>query len=127
MDDDDSPTAADEGRFIPETELQEWFDGMKQKYPQIYLPDETLYGIFDSSHTMGQKLMTYFDEDPTKPMKCEIRGLKWTPDISMYKNKCPMYVVRMGGELSYIPFTSAHEATGWWRGWDTSPPEGWYD
>ena len=121
------PTPSDAGRFISPEELQEWFDGMKQKYPQVYQADDTLYGPFDSIHSMGQKLMTYFDEDATKPMKCEVRGLKFTNDMMMYKNKCPMYVIRMGGALSYIPFTSAHEKSGWWKGWDVPPPSGWYD
>eukprot|EP00980_Cylindrotheca_fusiformis_P031045 scaffold25739_cov113-Cylindrotheca_fusiformis.AAC.1 len=127
QDDSDEASPADVGKFIPESELQAWFEGMKTKYPQVYQPDEKLYGCFDSMHPIDQKLMSYFDEDPNKKMTCQVKGLKWTKDTIMYQNKCPMYVISINGELSFIPFTSAHETSGWWKGWDVPPPAGWYD
>ena len=129
MDDDQDPTSADEGKFIPISELQEWFDEMKKKWPQVYLPSDTLFGIYTEQHGLGQKLMTYFDEDPNKPMRCEVLGSKWVHE-HMYPGMTPMnafgkesmYVVRINGEISQIAWSSAHEESGWKRGWNVPPP-----
>ena len=39
-----APTPADIGKFIPESELLEWHESMKQRYPQVFPADDKLYG-----------------------------------------------------------------------------------
>jgi hypothetical protein len=128
--DDDEPKPSDEGKFLLETELQAWFNLMQQAYPEVYKADQTLFGpTYQEQHGLGQKLMTYFDEDPNKPIKCEVRGSRMVKErLGRGITQSPMYIVKMGsGELSQIPWTSAHEEGGWWRGWDTPPPTStWY-
>ena len=40
QDEVESPTAADDGVFIPQKELVTWWKGLQKKYPGVYPPDE---------------------------------------------------------------------------------------
>jgi len=108
---DEGPTAADVGRFIPNSELLKWHQEMQLQFPQIFTPDDKLFGIHDDQHAMGTKLLTYFDDDPNKPMRCIVKGSRWNQEFDGYKE--PVYVILIGGELSQIALTSAHEDGGW--------------
>jgi hypothetical protein len=87
---------------------------MQDKYPQVFKKDEPLFGNDGGQHNLGQKLMTCFDDDPNRPMKCEVRGSKW---IREFDGMNPVFVVKVGNELAQIPLVSAHEESGWKKGW----------
>ena len=108
--DPNEPTEADVGRFIPSSQLLSWHAVQKQRYPQVYPPDDKLFGDREKQYSFGSKLLTYFDDDVNKPMRCEVVGSKWNGE---YGIKEPMYVVMMNNELSLIPLTSGHEEGGW--------------
>eukprot|EP00979_Chaetoceros_neogracilis_P006454 scaffold1311_cov195-Chaetoceros_neogracile.AAC.1 len=106
----DEPTEADVGRFIPTSQLVQWHTTMKLKFPDIYTADDKLFGIQKKMHGLGTKLKTFFDDDPDKPMNCEVVGSRWQVEFG---DRQPMYVVLMGHELTQIAFSSAHEEGGW--------------
>eukprot|EP00592_Proboscia_alata_P015158 CAMPEP_0194394740 /NCGR_PEP_ID=MMETSP0174-20130528/124026_1 /TAXON_ID=216777 /ORGANISM="Proboscia alata, Strain PI-D3" /LENGTH=615 /DNA_ID=CAMNT_0039190579 /DNA_START=9 /DNA_END=1856 /DNA_ORIENTATION=+ len=106
-------TEANVGRFIPKIQLLKWHKQMQQRYPQVYPPDDQLFGAKGGNqHTSGTTLKTFFDDDPNKPMKCEVVGSRWNIEFDL---KEPMYVIIMenGSEISQIALTSAHEEGGW--------------
>jgi hypothetical protein len=111
------PTPADEGKFLKEDELLAWHRSMQAKYPQVYTANDKLFGDDGKQHAMGTKLMTWFDDDPSKPMRVEVRGSRWKIE---YGDKSPVYIVKFKGEseLTQIELTSAHEDGGWKVGWD---------
>jgi hypothetical protein len=115
------PTSAEEGKFLKEDELLAWHRGMQAKYPEIYTADDKLFGTDGKQHSMGTKLMTWFDMDPNKPMRVEVRGSRWKIE---YGDKSPVYIVKFKGqsELTQIELTSAHEEAGFKVGWELSPP-----
>lgn len=111
MHEDDGPTRKDVGKFIPESELQDWWKAMQAKYPDVFGPEEVLYEKDGKGHVMGTKLLAFFDDDQNKPMRCEVQGSKWVVEFGT--GKTAMYVVTMGGELRQINLTAAHEEGGW--------------
>lgn len=113
------PTSADEGKFLEDEELHAWHRSMQAKYPQVFTADDKLFGDASggTQHGMGTKLMTWFDDDPNKPMRVEVRGSRWKIE---YGDRSPVYVVKFKdqSELTQIELTSAHEDGGWKVGWD---------
>ena len=82
MHQDEDPTPADEGKYISDAELEEWFKAMQANVSQgVSSRRKTVWRIRGAA-SMGQKLMTYFDDDPQKPMKCEVRGSRWVAEFS---------------------------------------------
>mmetsp|Transcript_20723 Transcript_20723/g.30609 ORF Transcript_20723/g.30609 Transcript_20723/m.30609 type:complete len:690 (-) Transcript_20723:108-2177(-) len=110
------PTEDDDGIFIPESELLAWHKKMQGIHPRVFTPEDKLFGEDHGQHHYGTQLATCFDDDPNKPMHCEVKGSKWESQSPMFKyvdNREPMYVVLIGGEISQIHLTSAHEEGGW--------------
>lgn len=106
--------------MLSEAELRIWFEANQKRFPHIFLPEDTLYGPYTRQHAVGQTLKTYFDDDPNKPMECVVIGSHWDHEVvypgmkSMYAmSKEAMYKIVIGGEISQIPWTSAHEEGGW--------------
>lgn len=116
------PTEADDGVFLSDEELYEWHRSMQRKMPQVFPKDDKLFGDVGRQHPFGTKLMTWFDDDPNKPMRMEVRGSRWMIE---YGDKSPVYVVKPQNsiELTQIAFTGAHEEGGWMVGWDLTPPK----
>ena len=109
---DDDPTPADIGRFIPQSELQAWWTQMQRRYPQIFPASDHCPSRQWPKDT---KIRTYFDGDRSQEMNAIILGSKMTVGpLSQLRE--PKYVVRCppsSSELSYIQLTDAHEEDGW--------------
>ena len=106
------PTIEDVGRFISKSQLIHWHRKMQQRFPQIFTPDDKLFGTQGRPHELGTKLMTFFDDDPNKPMNCEVVGSRQKIE-SGEREPVYEYVVLIGNELSQTALTSAHEEGGW--------------
>jgi hypothetical protein len=78
--DPNEPSQEDEGRFIPVDRLQEWHKEMQKKCPQIFYPDDQT-SRHSRQHAYGTKLEAFFDDDPKKPVECEVVGLRWDIDF----------------------------------------------
>ena len=120
MDKSNRPTASDIGSFIPESELIAWLEMQKQRFPELFLEEDNIFGEQGHQHRQGTKIMAYLHDDPSKPMRFEIVGSRWVLEMG---GKFPNYVVRgeRDSELSQIALTSAHEEGGWQMGWDVPP------
>ena len=112
MQEQSDPTENDVGKFLGDAELDAWLKMMQTRFPQVFKAGgkEILFGSDAGQHPMGTKLLTHFDGDPNKPMRCEVKGSRWMLEFG---DKEPVYVVSMGGGLSQIPLTRAHEESGW--------------
>jgi hypothetical protein len=110
---DDDPTPADIGRFIPQSELQAWWTLMQQRYPQIFPASDPCPS---RQWPQGTRIRTYFDGDRGREMNAIILGSKMTVEPLSHGDTYPKYVVRCppsSSELSYIHLTEAHEEDGW--------------
>ena len=114
--DPDEATPKMVGKFIAQTKLEAWWAMMQQYCPQVFPEDDPC----PTQHSQGTRLMTYFDNDPEKPMRVEVLGSNIFQDIPKSE---PRYIIRFkdGEELSCIPLTSAHKEGGWQVGWDVPP------
>jgi hypothetical protein len=70
------PHFEDVGQFMDTEELEDWWKDMTQRYPQVFKPDDVPF----LQHTFGTKLMSYFDNDPNKPIRLRILGSRMIPD-----------------------------------------------
>lgn len=109
--DDDDPTPADIGRFIPQSELQAWWAHMQRRYPQVFPASDPCPSRQWPKDT---KIRNYFDGDRSQEMNAIILGSKMTVEPFFETN--PAYVVRCppnSHKLSYIHLTDVHEEDGW--------------
>ena len=58
------PTKNNVGKFVPEHLLLDWYRKMQIKMPQVFTPDDKMFGKHGRQHPYGTKLMTFFDDDP---------------------------------------------------------------
>jgi hypothetical protein len=111
---------SDIGRFIPQGEIVKWWTQQQRKFPTIYSKDEPC----PMQHAMNTKLMSYKDDDPSKPIRVIIVGSRWRKDKFMGKQ--PMYILQNSQTQEWFltEVTAAHEAEdiGWKLGWDVPPP-----
>uniref|UniRef100_A0A7S3LGC6 Uncharacterized protein n=1 Tax=Amphora coffeiformis TaxID=265554 RepID=A0A7S3LGC6_9STRA len=120
----DGPTAADDGVFIPQKQLQTWWKTLQKKFPGIYPPNEPC----PDQYPAGTRLMCYENDDPSKPVRIQIVGSRWRKDQLMGKQA--IYVIQHCNDIGTdvydaTEFTTAHEEDpeiGWTLGWDNPPP-----
>lgn len=116
---DDEARPQDVGKFIPQSDLVGWWTEMQRKYPQVFLPSDPCP---DQQHAAGTKLMSYFDDDPNKPIRIQVVGSKFRNEFGT--GRYAFYVVKYpNGELAFVHLTAAHEEDGWKVGWDVPPPQ----
>eukprot|EP00933_Yihiella_yeosuensis_P065753 TRINITY_DN69723_c0_g1_i1.p1 TRINITY_DN69723_c0_g1~~TRINITY_DN69723_c0_g1_i1.p1 ORF type:complete len:161 (-),score=22.75 TRINITY_DN69723_c0_g1_i1:317-799(-) len=96
------------GHFLTDKEIKQWFEQDKQKHPQIYEDDDTAFGQDSTQHAFGTRLLSYFDDDPARPIRLIIVGSR------MAKNDrgelTPFYLVESprGKEISFLDIEDAH-------------------
>ena len=112
--DNDDPTPADIGRFLPQSELQVWWTYMQRRYPQVFPASDPCPSRQWPKDT---KIRNYFDGDRSKETNAIILGSKMIIEpYSPSGEKYPAYVVRCppsSRELSYIRLDDVHEEDGW--------------
>eukprot|EP00580_Thalassiosira_gravida_P000088 CAMPEP_0201614700 /NCGR_PEP_ID=MMETSP0492-20130828/29393_1 /ASSEMBLY_ACC=CAM_ASM_000837 /TAXON_ID=420259 /ORGANISM="Thalassiosira gravida, Strain GMp14c1" /LENGTH=98 /DNA_ID=CAMNT_0048082079 /DNA_START=88 /DNA_END=381 /DNA_ORIENTATION=+ len=98
---------------------------MKVKMPQVFPPDDKVFGNDTTQHPYGTKLLTHFDDDKNKPMHAIVLGSRWKKDdfgsfpgmsSPFVDGLEPMYTIFMHGELTQIGLMDAHmeeEGIGW--------------
>ena len=111
--DNDDPTPADIGRFIPQSELHAWWAYMQRNYPQVFPASDPCPSRQWPKDT---KIRNYFDGDRSKEMNAIILGSKMVVEpYSPSGEKYPAYVVRCppsSRELSYIHLTDVTKKMG---------------
>jgi hypothetical protein len=110
----DDPVAHphDVGVFITQPELAQWWAEMQKKYPASFLKADKC----PLQHPYDQKLISFYDNDPTKPIRVEIVGSKFR--VEEGTGKFAFYVIRYKdiGEIDFIHLTVCHEED-WKLGW----------
>jgi hypothetical protein len=107
------------GKFIPPKELLAWWKQQQKKYPKIFTAEEAC----PTQHALDTKLMSYQDDDPSRPVRVIVKGSRWRKDKFMGKQA--MYILEdsVTRELTLTEVTSAHEEEiGWLVGWNAPPP-----
>ena len=97
--------------------MLEWHRSMQVKLPQVFPRDDKLFGDVGRQHPNGTNLMTWFDNDPNKPMRMEVSGSRWMIEFG---EKTPVYVVKPQNStvLTQLPLEG-----GWMAKWNLTIPK----
>ena len=71
---DPGPQRTDVGVFTEDADLVDWHAKMQVKMPRVFLK---VFGNETTQHRYGTKLLAYFDNDTSKPMRATVLGSRY--------------------------------------------------